>query len=201
MHRSHIENDQFARVVLAQGFCTRDHIDRCLHIQWSTDERLSLGQSLLREGFLTPEQYSRALVLLRQGAKKERDATAVRNAQPRIAEKRADARQGQEDRVLGRIVVAQGWIGAELLRVCLEEATKSGRPLAQTLVTVGHLDPARIDAILGRLERTDLSCPSCKARLSVVRLPTETSVCCPRCRNAVPPGARQSERSRSQGAH
>ena len=67
---SGVENDGFARVVVAEGFCTRAQIDRCLQIQSSTDERLSLGQSLLREGFLTQEQYSRVLVLLRQGNKK-----------------------------------------------------------------------------------------------------------------------------------
>lgn len=182
---SHVENDEFARIVLAEGFCTREQIARCRRIQSTTDERLSLGQSLLREGFMTQEQYSRVLVLLRQGYKKDRDADVARKAEQCLAGGRADARQGQEDRVLGGIVVAQGWISAELLKVCLDQARKSGRPLAETLVTLGYLESARVDAILGQLERMELSCPSCKATLSVVRLPTGASVRCPRCQNIV----------------
>ena len=184
------ENDDFARVVLAEGFCTRDQIDLCRRIQSTTDERLSLGQSLLREGFMTQEQYSRALVLLRQGYKKmERDTAVIRQAEQRLEEGRADARRAQEDRVIGGIAVEKGWISAELLKVSLEVAAKRGRPLAETLVALGHLEPAHVDWILSRLERMDLSCPSCKAILSVVRLPTGDSVRCPRCGNTVSPGA------------
>jgi hypothetical protein len=184
------ENDEFARIVLAEGFCTRDQVDRCRHIQSNTDERLSLGQSLLREGFMTQEQYSRVLVLLRKGYKKDRDADVARKAEQGLADGRAVARQAQEDRVLGGIVVAEGWISAGLLKVCQEEAAKSGRPLAETLVTRGHLESARVQAVLGRFERMELSCPSCRASLSVVRLPTGDPVQCPRCRNVVPPRAR-----------
>ncbi len=175
------ENDVFARVVLAEGFCTRDQIERCLHIQSSTDERLSLGQSLLREGFLTQEQYSRVLVLLRQGYKKERDTAVELNDERRLEEGRAWARRKQEDRVLGSIVVAEGRISAGLMKVCLEEAAKSGRPLAETLVDLGHLTPAEVHAILARLERLEFTCPSCKATLSVLRLATGDPVRCPRC--------------------
>ena len=182
------ENDDFARVVLAEGFCTQDQIDRCRQIQSNTDERLSLGQSLLREGFLTQEQFSRALVLLRQGYKREKDTAVVRKAERRLEDARASARQGQEDRVLGGIAVERGWISAELLKVAQELAAKRGRPLAETLVALGHLEPAHVDAILSRLERMDLACPSCKAILSVVRLPTGEPVRCPRCGTIVPQG-------------
>jgi len=182
---SHDENDEFARVVLAEGFCTPEQIDRCRRIQSNTDEHLSLGQSLLREGFMTQDQYSRVLVLLRQGYRRERDADVARKG---LEESRAGARQAQEDRVLGGIVVAEGWISAGQLKICLKNAAKSGRSLAETLVALGHLDSSRVDAILGRLERIQLSCPSCKATLSVVRLPTGASVRCPRCQNVVPPG-------------
>ncbi len=182
------ENDDFARVALAEGFCTREQIDRCRRIQSDTDERLSLGQSLLREGFVTQDQYSRTLVLLRQGYKKDRDSSVVRNADPRPAERRASERQSQEDRVLGGIVVAEGWISAGLLKACLEEVAKSGRPLADTLVALGHLDSERVDAIVGRLEKIDVSCPSCNALLSVVRLRTADPLRCPRCRNVISRG-------------
>lgn len=179
------ENDKFARIVLAEGFCTRDQIDRCLRIQSSTDERLSLGQSLLREGFLTSDQHSRVLVLLRQGYKKDRDTAVSRQADHRLAEGRASARQGQEDRVLGEIVVAEGWVSAAQLKACVEDSAKNRRPLAESLTALGCLEPARVQAILARLERSERTCPSCGAILSVIRLPTANPIRCPRCRNAL----------------
>ena len=185
--RSDAENDGFARVVLAGGFCTRAQIHRCLHIQSNTNEGLSLGQSLLREGFLTQDQYSQVLVLLRQGYKKERGTSAARQAEQHFAEGRVSARQGQEDRVLGGIVVAEGWISAGQLKICMDESAKSRRPLAETLAALGYLEPARVDAILGRLERSELCCPSCRASLSVVRLPTANPMRCPRCRSVLGP--------------
>lgn len=183
----HAENDEFARVALAEGYCTQFQIDRCLHIQSHSDERLSLGQSLLREGFVTTEQYSRVLVLLRQGYKKERDAAVVLEVERRLAENRNQARQGQEDRLLAKIVAAEGRVDAGTLKLDLEEATKSLRPLAEILVTLGHLDRAQVVGILSRLERRELSCPSCGATLSVLRLPTGAPVLCPRCQAVLAP--------------
>lgn len=163
------ENEGFARIAIAEGFCTLAQVDRCLAIQSRTDERLSLGQSLLREGFVTDEQYSRVLMLLRRGYKKVRDNAA--------------ARQGQEDRVLGGIVVAEGRISADQLKACMDESARSGRPLSETLAALGHLKPAQVEAILERLERSEYACPSCGAKISVLRLPTSDPVRCPRCRN------------------
>lgn len=174
---SYAENEEFARVAIAEGFCTRAQIDRCLEIQSSTNEHLSLGHSLLREGFLTSEQYSRVLVLLRQGYRKERDT----------ADARALVRQRQEDRVLAGIVADERWISAGQLKACQDEAARSARPLAEILVAAGHVEPARVEAILQRLERSERSCPSCGATLSVVRLPTADPVRCPRCGTVLPP--------------
>lgn len=179
--RSHGENDEFGRVAVSEGYCTQVQIDRCLHIQSNTDERLSLGQSLLREGFITEAQYSRILVLLRQGYKRDRDAAVVLDVERRRAEARTQARQGQEDRLLAKIAAAEGWVDAETLKLCLEEAGKSQRPLAEILVRLGQVDRGIVEGILSRLEKRDLSCPSCGATLSVLRLPTAAPVRCPRC--------------------
>lgn len=64
------ENDAFAKLAVAQGFCTRAQIERCLQIQSRTSESLSVGLSLRREGFISDEQYSQILDLLRKGRKK-----------------------------------------------------------------------------------------------------------------------------------
>jgi hypothetical protein len=186
--RPYAENDGFARVALAERYCTQLQIDRCLHIQSKTDERLSLGQSLLREGFVTQEQYSRVLVLLRKGYKEERDTAVVLEVERRREENRTRARQSQEDRLLAKILAAEGLVDAETLKLDLEEATKSLRPLAEVLVTLGHMDYARIERILNRLERRELSCPACGATLCVLRVPTAAPVQCPRCQIALAPG-------------
>ena len=179
------ENIRLAKIVLDEGFCTHEQIDRCLYIQSNTNERLSLGQSLLREGFLTSDQYSRVLVLLREGSKKERHTEVVRQAELRLSEGRAFARQGQEDRVLGGIALAEGWVSIEQLKDCVDRSSRSGRPLAESLVLRGYVEHALVQAILARLERSDHTCPSCGATLSVIRLPTPVPIRCPRCRNAL----------------
>jgi len=61
------ENDVLARIVLEQGFCTPEQIEKCLRIQLATREHLSLGQSLMREGYLTDVQHSKVLKLIRSG--------------------------------------------------------------------------------------------------------------------------------------
>ena len=166
------ENDGFARIVLTEGFCTREQVDRCLRIQSETSEGLSLGQSLLREGFITSEQHSRILDLLRKSNKKDRDTAVVRKAAPNDREK---ALQAQEDRVLGALAVREGWITAGQLKEC------QGPGLAEKLVARGFLERTKVEALRARLVRDVLSCPSCGTTLSVVGLPSETPRRCPRC--------------------
>ena len=71
---SDVDNDDLRRVVLRLGFCTAEQIERCLRIQSSTDERLSLGQSLLREGFISNAQYSMILETQRKDARSRSEA-------------------------------------------------------------------------------------------------------------------------------
>jgi hypothetical protein len=186
---ANLENDGFARVVLGEGFCTREQIERCLNIQSNTRESLSLGQSLLREGYITQEQYSRILDLLRRGYKKDRDVVVARKAEQRAAEDRTSALQGQEDRVLGGLAVSEGWITAEALKSCMDgDGTGAvGRTLADTLVARGYLGRAQVDSLRARLVRRDLTCPSCKAPLSVLGLSSSKPLHCPRCRGPLAP--------------
>jgi hypothetical protein len=71
---SDADNEDFGRVALRLGLCTAAQIERCRRIQSSTDERLSLGQSLLREGFLSGEQFSKVLETQRTDARKRASA-------------------------------------------------------------------------------------------------------------------------------
>jgi hypothetical protein len=74
---SDVDNEDLGRVALRLGLCSAAHIARCLSIQSSTDERLSLGQSLLREGFLSEAQYSQVLATQRADARKRAAAPSL----------------------------------------------------------------------------------------------------------------------------
>jgi hypothetical protein len=78
---SDANNDLLAKTAIALGFCTPAQIDQCLRIQADTTEGLSLGQSLLREGFISEDQYSQILKSLRSGFGKGSSAS-IRAAMP-----------------------------------------------------------------------------------------------------------------------
>ena len=179
---SQVENDEFARIALGEGFCTPAQIERCLGIQSSTSEHLSLGQSLLREGFITPEQYSRILVLLRQGYKKERDTAALMKVE----------RQSQEDRLLSRVVLREGFVTAKQLQECQDrqDAGSIRSSLAEILVSGGYLEAPQVESILARLVRKEMFCPSCSASFSVLGVPFTRVLECPRCRGNLAEGPR-----------
>jgi hypothetical protein len=79
---SDANNNLLAKTAIALGFCTPAQIDQCLRIQADTTEGLSLGQSLLREGFISEEQYSEILKALRSGFKSG-DSAPIPTAIPR----------------------------------------------------------------------------------------------------------------------
>jgi hypothetical protein len=78
---SDANNDLLAKAALALGFCTPAQIAQCLRIQSATTEGLSLGQSLLREGFISGEQYSQILKALRSGFRSG-DSVPIRGVIP-----------------------------------------------------------------------------------------------------------------------
>ena len=78
-----------------------------------TAESLSLGQSLMREGYLSDAQYSRVLKLIRSGGGNEKASLASGTRSP-------VTRRQQEDDLLGKLGVREGWITAADLRQCLD---------------------------------------------------------------------------------
>jgi len=183
---SHIENDKFGEIVLSLGFCTVDQIRRCLEIQGETTENLSLGQSLLREGFISEEQYSRVLTQIRRSFKKGTPvphdpihaATPANPATPPVP-----SAEDRVDDLLGKLAVQEGWLTTSDLLACLR-AEKPGaprRPLGEILVAAGYLTPARAKDLFARVSRRLMSCRPCGKKFTVLSIAQSRSIACPTC--------------------
>jgi len=189
----HNDNNRFGEIALSLGFCTSDQIRRCLQIQGDTTENLSLGQSLLREGFISGEQYSQVLTRLRSSLKKGRQApedpfqaeTPRSPASPEVA-----TAEDREDDLLGKLAVREGWIAAADLKACLrQEKPGSPRPpLAEILVTRGYLTPPRAEELLARVSRRLMFCRRCEKSFTVLSIANSRLVNCPSCRQRLEEG-------------
>lgn len=189
----HTDNEQFAEIALSLGFCTSDAIRRCLKIQGDTTENLSLGQSLLREGFLSGEQYSKVLKLLRSRLKKAATAPSApaHLSKPETPTMPAvPTAEDREDDLLGKLAIREGWFTADDLRACLQ-GEKPGTPrrrLAEILVAKGYLTPARATELLARVSRRPMHCPRCAKTFTVLSIANSREVACPTCQGVLEDG-------------
>lgn len=176
----HIDNEQFAKIALSLGFCTGDEIQRCLKIQGDTTENLSLGQSLMREGFISGEQYSNVLKLLRSNLKKQGSPT------PPVAT--AHTTEHREDELLGKLAVREGWLTIADLRACQQGENTPRRTLAEILVTKGYLTASRAQELLARVSRRLMCCRPCQSTFTVLSIANSKGVACPKCHGALDDG-------------
>jgi hypothetical protein len=182
----HTDNDKFAEIALSLGYCTSDQIRRCHTIQGDTTENLSLGQSLLREGFISGDQYSQVLKLLRASLKKrsplpEDENPSLKATSAPIPE--VPTAQAREDELLGKLAVREGWLTSADLKRCLEGemAGTPRRPLGEILVARGHLTPARAKELLARVSRRLMFCRTCDKSFTVLSIAFSREVACPKC--------------------
>lgn len=181
----HIENERFAEIALSRGFCRKDQIQRCLAIQANTPENLSLGQSLLREGFITEEQHSRVLTLIRRSIKEGRalGSPAVPPEAKSMPASDTSSPERWEDDRLGKLAIREGWLTLEDLRACVqaEERRSPRRPLVEILLAGGYLTPARASDLLKRVSRRQMCCRGCEKSFNVLSLARSSEVRCPEC--------------------
>jgi hypothetical protein len=189
----HAENDPFAKAALALGFCSDAQVEKCLRIQADTTEGLSLGHSLLREGFITDEQYSKILTTLRSGFRKEDSAPNRAKMPPEPAaaiERDPLTRQDQEDELFGKLAVREGWISQADLDLCLggEQPGAPKRSLEEIMVSRGFVEPARARALLESLSRKLMCCRTCEASFSVLSIALSRQIRCPKCKGPLEEG-------------
>lgn len=162
------DSDRFAEIALSLRYCTEDQIRRCQAIQRETNENLHIGQSLLREGFLSGDQYAEVLRRMRSGVKKEAPAAAVR----------------PEDDLLGKLAVREGWLTASELAACLQ-----GKGLlSEILVARGHLTPDRVKELLARVARRPMFCRTCERAYTVLSIAQSREITCPECKGGLEEG-------------
>lgn len=170
---------------MSLGYCDEKQIRGCLAIQANTAENLSLGQSLLREGFISAEQHSHVLALIRVSVKEGRalDAPADPATPKKPPGRDTTASEGWEDDHLGKLAVREGWLTLEELRACKREEDPRAprRSLVEILVSRGLLTRARADDLLKRVSRRQMICRGCAKSFNVLSLAGSQEVRCPRC--------------------
>lgn len=181
----HSDNEKFGEIARSLGFCTSDQIGRCLIIQRDTAENLSLGQSLLREGFISGEQYSQVLKLLRSSLKKHPQIPddKYRSVKPGDSPKpEAPTAEDREDDLLGTLAVRKGWLTSADLQACMkgEKPGAPRRPLGEILVARGYLTPARAQELLARVSRRPMFCRRCDKSFVVLSIVHSREVSCPK---------------------
>lgn len=181
----HVENERFAEIAISFKYCDAEQVRRCLAIQANTAENLSLGQSLLREGYITAEQHSHVLALIRASVKGGRalDAPAGPPTSEGPPPHDTSTSEGWEDDHLGKLALREGWLTLEDLRACKqgEEIRGPRRSLVEILVSRGLLTRARANDLLKRVSRRQMFCRGCEKSFNVLSLAGSREVRCPTC--------------------
>ena len=188
----HTDNIRFGEIAVSLGFCTADQIRRCLKIQGDTTENLSLGSSLLREGFISGDQYSQVLQALRASkqsvqAPDDQSPSPVPGSSPEPESPTADDR---EDDLLGQLALREGWLSAGDLKACLqgEKPGAPRRPLAEILVARGYITPSRAKDLLARVSRRSMCCRKCEKTFTVLSIANSREISCPKCHGRLEDG-------------
>lgn len=186
---SDTDNDHFGEIAVSLGFCSAEQIRRCLQIQKDTTESLSLGHSLLREGFISGEQYSQVLGQLRSNLKRSSRASAE---QAPTANVEAPSAEDRAEELLGKLAVREGWLSAAELQACLRVEAPGAlrRTLAEILVTRGHLTASQAQDLLSRVSRREMHCPACGKTFTVLSIANSRELACPGGCGRLEPGKR-----------
>ena len=102
--------------------------------------------------------------------------------------------QRNEDALLGKLAVREGFCSQEQIDECLrmQSASRSAAPLGDLLLFKGYLTATRLKDLLSRQNKKIMNCPSCRLSYTVLTLSEGKSARCPRCKglleNAAPKG-------------
>jgi hypothetical protein len=170
----------FGRIAIELGFCVAAQIEDCLVIQAQTDDGMSLGHHLVREGYLTEDQHSKVLERQRLVLHRKRRPPAL----------------SKDDLLFGRMAVREGLATVEQVKAALKEQAKKrdGKGIGEVLKAQGVLSAAEVEWILGRQLKWVMNCPTCFTTFTVrstSRTPSKAQ--CPRCKVPLRPQERKSD--------
>ena len=163
----------FGKIAIGQGFCTKEHVERCVAIQSRSPDRLPLGRILVDEGYLNEEQHSKVLTIQRKNMR-ARDSITQRE---------------KEAILFGKLAVREGLLTEEKVNECLSEQAREGekRTLGEIMVSKGCLTAAQVKTLLARQEKRIMNCPACKLTFTVLTI-SKKKIGCPRCNQPLQEG-------------
>jgi len=170
----------FGRIAIELKFCTASQVEACLALQAKSEDTMSLGRHLVREGCLNEDQHSRVL---------ERQRIVLHR-------KRRTPGLTKENLLFGRRAVREGLATVAQVKAALHEQAKrrDGRGLGDVLREQGVLSAAEVEWILQRQCKWIMSCPGCFSTFTVhssSRNPTKAQ--CPRCKVPLRPRTEKTE--------
>ncbi|HEX7897092.1 MAG TPA: hypothetical protein VF950_05000 [Planctomycetota bacterium] len=159
----------FGRIAIELGFCVAAQVEACLALQAQEADGMSLGRHLVREGHLTEDQHSRVLERQRLVMHRKRRAPGLT----------------KDDLLFGRSAVREGLATVAQVKAALQEQSKrrDGKGIGEVLRTMGVLNAAEVEWILGLQSKWIMGCPTCFSTFTVrstSRTPGKAN--CPRCK-------------------
>src|SRR5579872_5654979 len=124
----------FGKIAVRLKYCTAGEVEKGFGLQAQSPDRLALGQILVGEGFITPEQHSEILTIQRR---KSGEIEPVQEA-------------SKESVFLGKLAVRERLLTEENVNSCLriQALEPERRSLGTIMVEQGFLAPKQLKALL-----------------------------------------------------
>ena len=163
----------YGKIALSRGFCTAEQIEKCVELQAAESGNIPLGQILLREGYLGPD-----------------DHVEVIDTQRRNFGKANEEGETKEEALLGRMAIRDGLLTQEQLNVGLRLQAKEqdDRTLGEILIEAGFLKVTQVITLLAGQQKKVMNCPECVLSFTVTTITKSTAIKCPKCKEPLKEG-------------
>ncbi|HLY76053.1 MAG TPA: hypothetical protein VKU80_18185, partial [Planctomycetota bacterium] len=164
----------FGKIAVRLKFCTAGEVEKGFALQAQSPDRLPLGQILVGEGLITPEQHSEILTIQRRNTS---DIEPVQEA-------------SKESIFLGKLAVRERLMTEQNVNSCLriQALEAERRSLGTIMVEQGYLSPKQLNVLLALQQKKIMSCPKCRLSFTVLTISGGKNVPCPRCRGTLEDG-------------
>lgn len=164
----------FGKIALERKYCSPEQIEKCLDLQARDPDRVPLGQILLREGYITPDQHGEILAVQR----KNLDAIdPVRKV-------------SKESILIGKLAIQAKLMTEADVNTCLRIQAMDGekRTIGEIMVARKHLSADQLKKLLAIQLKRIMSCSKCRLSFTVLSSTQAKVVLCPRCKGELKEG-------------
>jgi len=161
----------FQKLVLEEGYVTRDQLDACVQIRKQLPEKHSIKRILLARGYLTGQQ-------LDEIQEKQREH---RREHGRLT------RRLREEQLFGQIVQNFKYASEEEVQECLriqeklQEKEDEIVPLGEILLERGYVTDEQHLAVVNYQKNNLLNCPVCSTTFNVIQYRPGAKLDCYNC--------------------